>query len=40
MNHKSNLVSMRKINGRFNEFARLFPDQIAGFSTELQTMSG
>jgi hypothetical protein len=29
---------MRKINGRFNEFARLFPDQIAGFSTELQTM--
>jgi hypothetical protein len=29
---------MRKIKGRFNEFGRLFPDQIAEFSTELQTM--
>lgn len=29
---------MRNIKGRFNEFSRLFPDQIAEFSTELQTM--
>src|SRR5215467_14332758 len=28
---------MRKIKGRFHEFASLFPDQIAVFSTELET---